>query len=110
MSVDSGWTKIALPNGIIDRHNFALAPLNETEIVMFGGLDHAWQGQITEGSIVIFNTVSREFYKVNSPSPTLMMTAYGNRCVNVGKDTVVAIVDGQLSGTKFLVQYKKGQN
>jgi hypothetical protein len=61
---------------------------------MFGGLSNSGE-YVTEGSIVIFNTETETFTQIDcSGSDTLMISALGNRCVKMSKNSVIAVVDG----------------
>ena len=97
---------IDVPDDIISPRAFpAIGILNNEEIVVMGGRDTF----NFLGDVIIFNSKTSEVHKVfESSEDYLEFQAYGHQCIQIKKNTVVALVEDE-ERDLFLIQYTRGE-
>ena len=76
------------PTILSPRIDPAVAPLNNTEIMIFGGLDEDGNNL---GDVIVFDTKTKQCTKVMSEGAS-KFHAYSNRCVQASNDKVIGLV------------------
>lgn len=107
----SGWRVIHLADSVlVPRIHPAVAPINDTQFAIIGGIGSDVNGDIEAmGDVVMFTTGSDSAeLRVKNIHGLLQVYSDGNQAACVGDETVVVLGSDDQDATSKVIEYKFG--